>query len=99
MLRAPRDGVLRAQVGIGDLVEMGALLATVDGHPVFSPFAAVVRGLARDGLCVRAGVRIGDVDASGDRSRCFLVSDKALAVGGAVLGALLAHPKVGPPAR
>ena len=97
MLRAPVDGVLRARVSIGDLVEAGERLADVDGHPISSPFAGVVRGLIRDGLHVRARVKIGDVDASGDRSRCFLVSDKALAIGGGVLAAILARSDVGRP--
>jgi xanthine dehydrogenase accessory factor len=99
VLRAPVDGVLRAEVGIGELVEAGERVANVDGHPISSPFAGVVRGLIRDGVYVRAHVKIGDVDASGDRSHCFLVSDKALAIGGAVLGAILARSDAGRPVR
>ncbi len=91
VLRAPTDGVLRAAVDIGSLVATGDLIAEVDGHPVLSPFAGVVRGLIHDGLRVRAHWKIGDVDPSADRSRCFLVSDKALAIGGGVLGAVLAR--------
>jgi xanthine dehydrogenase accessory factor len=91
VLRAPADGVLRAAVEIGAPVKSGDLIADVDGHEVLSPLAGVVRGLMHDGVHVRARVKIGDVDPSADRSRCFLVSDKALAVGGGVLGAILAR--------
>lgn len=99
VLRAPVDGVARTKVEIGRTVEAGDPIAEIGGHLVSSPFAGVVRGLIRDGVRVTAGVKIGDVDASGDRSRCFLVSDKALAIGGAVLGAILAHPDGARPIR
>ncbi len=41
------------------------------------------------GLEVSKGLKVGDVDPRDNREYCFLVSDKALAVGGAVLEALL----------
>lgn len=99
VLRAPVDGVVRAKVSIGQLVQPGETIAEVDGHPICSPFAGVVRGVIHDGLPVAAGVKIGDVDASGERSRCFLVSDKALAIGGGVLGAILSRLEAVRPVR
>ncbi|MBC7335795.1 MAG: hypothetical protein H5U01_05920, partial [Clostridia bacterium] len=48
-----------------------------------------VRGLLRAGLAVRPGMKVGDVDPRGDRSLCFAISDKARAVGGGVLEAIL----------
>jgi xanthine dehydrogenase accessory factor len=38
---------------------------------------------------VLAGLKVGDVDPRDDPSCCSLVSDKALAVGGGVLEAIL----------
>ena len=49
----------------------------------------VLRGLLADGVTVRAGMKAGDVDPRGDVSCCSTASDKALAVGGGVLEALL----------
>ncbi len=89
VLRAPTAGVVRSSARIGELVSEGQKVAEVDSCPVTSPFAGVLRGMVRDGLSVAQGMKIGDVDASGERSRCFLVSDKALAVGGGVLEAIV----------
>ena len=61
---------------------------------IVSPFAGVLRGLIHDGLHVPQGLKIGDVDARNDVSTCYLVSDKALSIGGGVLEALLSKPDI-----
>ena len=61
---------------------------------IVSPFAGTLRGLIRDGLHVTQGVKIGDIDARDDVSACYLVSDKALAIGGAVLEAILSKAEI-----
>jgi xanthine dehydrogenase accessory factor len=38
-------------------------------------------------------MKIGDIDPNDDPSYCFLVSDKALAVGGGVLEAIFTRPE------
>lgn len=89
VIRAPAAGVVQWVCEIGDRVEAGALLGDVDGAPMHAPFAGVVRGLIAPGTAVPAGLKIGDVDARGDRDACFTISDKALAIGGGVLAAIL----------
>ncbi len=89
VLRAPRDGTLIGLKSIGHIVDQGEVVARVDGEPVVSNFAGMVRGLARDGLTVRAGMKIGDIDPRLDPELCRLVSDKSLAVAGGVLEAVL----------
>ena len=91
VLRAPADGIAEWRVDIGDKVEAGTLMGHVGGMPVRAPFDGVVRGLVAPGTAVRAGLKIGDVDARGDVSACFTISDKALAIGGGVLEAVLAY--------
>lgn len=61
---------------------------------ITSPFKGVLRGLIRSGLPVTQGMKIGDVDVRDDPRLCYLVSDKALAVGGAVLEAILTKPEI-----
>lgn len=61
---------------------------------IISPFAGVLRGLIHDGLHVPKGLKIGDVDVRDDPSLCFLVSDKALAIGGGVLEAILSRKEI-----
>lgn len=92
VLRAPLDGVLRAVAQIGDRLHAGDLIAEVEGLAISAPFTGVLRGLAQNGLAVRAGEKVGDLDPRNDPRLCWLVSDKALAVGGGVLEAVLAYP-------
>lgn len=97
VLRAPSDGVLSARMKIGEHVEEGEVVAVIGGReerPVISSIKGVLRGLIRAGVHVTEGLKIGDVDPRDDRRACFLVSDKALAIGGAVLEALLTRPEI-----
>jgi len=50
-----------------------------------------LRGLLADGLAVSPGMKVGDVDPRGVVEHCFTISDKALAVGGGVLEAILVY--------
>jgi xanthine dehydrogenase accessory factor len=90
-LRSPADGPLVARAAIGQVVDAGQRVAEVGGEPITSPFRGVLRGLIRSGCVVTRGVKIGDVDPRGRPEDCWLVSDKALAVGGGVMEAVLTH--------
>ena len=99
VLRAPGDGTVASLKRIGDHCERGQAIAKlqVDKYTsiqIHSPFDGVLRGLVRDGLKVTKGLKIGDVDPRDDRSACFLVSDKALAIGGGVLEAVLSKEEI-----
>ena len=61
---------------------------------VISPFRGVLRGLIHPGLHVTRGLKIGDVDPRDDPSACYLVSDKALSIGGGVLEAILSRGEI-----
>lgn len=90
VLRAPASGVLRAQKQIGDTIQRGETVATVEGQPITAPFTGVLRGLLYDGLPVTANEKVGDLDPRLERRYCFTISDKSLAVGGGVVEAVLA---------
>nr|MBN1229079.1 EF2563 family selenium-dependent molybdenum hydroxylase system protein [Anaerolineae bacterium] len=94
VLRAPVDGPLTEIVRIGDRVEKGQPVARVGREDVLAPFDGVLRGLVHDGLTVKAGMKIGDVDPRANRDYCFTISEKALAIGGGVLEAVLSSPAV-----
>ena len=49
----------------------------------------VLRGVLDDGVRVKKGMKSGDVDPRGKAEYCTTVSDKALAVGGGVVEAVL----------
>jgi xanthine dehydrogenase accessory factor len=95
VLRAPAEGMVTGVKKIGERVQEGETLAVIsDRYPVVSPFAGVLRGLIHDGLYVPKGLKIGDVDPRGDPSYCWLVSDKALAIGGGALEAILSRAEI-----
>lgn len=56
---------------------------------VLANISGVLRGLIRDGFEVKEKMKIGDVDPRAERSHCFAISDKARAIGGGVLEAIL----------
>lgn len=89
VLRAPGDGMLRTGMSIGDEVKAGEVVGHVDGSSVVAGISGVIRGLLADGLNVAEGIKIGDIDPRGVREHCFTISDKALAIGGGVLEAVL----------
>ena len=88
ILRSPAAGVLRRVRAIGDTVEAGEVVATVEGLPVRAQLAGLVRGLLSDGLSVPLHKKVGDVDPRADRRLLSEPSDKAAAIGRGVLEAL-----------
>ncbi|MBW2040070.1 MAG: EF2563 family selenium-dependent molybdenum hydroxylase system protein [Deltaproteobacteria bacterium] len=91
VVRAPRDGTFRLAKRIGDMVKRGEVIAWVEGEPMRTAIEGVIRGLLREGTEVHKGLKAGDVDPRGVRENCYTISDKARAVGGSVLEAILAH--------
>jgi len=89
VLRAPIAGYVVSQIAIGDQVSQGAVVAVVDDQPIRAPFDGMLRGLIHPSVWAVAGMKVGDVDPRGRREYCFTISDKALAIGGGVLEALL----------
>ncbi len=95
VLRADADGTLVSHAAIGDHLEAGQLVAEIHSKienrkiEIDSPFKGVLRGLLPDGMEVARGLKLGDVDERDDPALCRLVSDKALAIGGGALEAIL----------
>lgn len=89
VLRAPADGVFHQILNIGDEVKAGDIAGEVDGQPMRCTIGGVLRGLLADGTPVHKGMKSGDVDPRCRPEYCTTASDKALAVGGGVLEAIL----------
>lgn len=89
VLRAPADGVFRQLLDIGAQVKVGDIAATVNGEPMVCTLDGVLRGILPDGTPVFKGMKSGDVDPRCKIEHCYCASDKALAVGGGVLEAIL----------
>jgi len=89
VLRAPVAGRFTGVRPIGDRVKAGDLIAYVAHQPIVSALDGVIRGLLADGVEVTPGLKVGDVDPRGNVEHCFTISDKARAIGGGVLEAIL----------
>ena len=89
VLRAPVEGLFAATRGIGDLVKSGEIIGTVDGQAVTAQIDGVLRGLIREGISVRKGLKLGDIDPRAEVRFCYTISDKSRAIAGSVLEAIL----------
>jgi xanthine dehydrogenase accessory factor len=94
LLRAGADGLFEALAEIGDTIQKGGLAARVrkpDGGtvPIRAEIDGVLRGLLPSGTVVTKGMKSGDIDPRCESFHCFTVSDKALAIAGGVLEAIL----------
>lgn len=89
VLRAPADGTFTPCAEIGDEVKAGTVCGTVAGQPMVATIDGVVRGLLQEGVPVTRGMKSGDVDPRCHPEYITMASDKALAVGGGVLEAIL----------
>jgi xanthine dehydrogenase accessory factor len=90
VVHAPAAGRVELLCGIGDTVAAGQAVLAVGGVAAASEVAGTVRGLIREGFEARKGLKVADIDPRCVREHCFTVSDKALAVAGGVLEAILA---------
>ncbi|NJP40497.1 EF2563 family selenium-dependent molybdenum hydroxylase system protein [Oscillospiraceae bacterium HV4-5-C5C] len=89
VLRAPTAGSFYSDHRIGDHVEQGSVVALVNGQPVKAGISGVLRGLLSNGLSVIPGYKVGDIDPRDDPAYCRNISDKARAVGGGALEAVM----------
>lgn len=94
VLRAPADGFLEPRAEIAQQLRQGDLVATVRGVEIRAPFDGVLRGLIHPSVELHQGMKIGDLDPRDDPGYCYRISDKALAIGGGVLEALLTRPEI-----
>jgi xanthine dehydrogenase accessory factor len=89
LLRAPAEGEFQALRKIGDHVERGDIVGRVGDAEVAGLIKGVLRGLIRSGTRVAKGLKLGDIDPRGDVAFCYTISDKARAIAGSVLEAIL----------
>lgn len=99
VLRAPAKGRFKGRKQIGDAVTQGEVVAEVEGVPIEAKIKGILRGVLRDGLQVDLNMKAGDIDPRGNRDHCFTISEKARAIGGGVLEAILLTYSRGLPAR
>ena len=89
VIHSPCSGTFRSVKKIGDIVAKGDVIAEVGGMPVCATIDGMIRGLLHDGLDVPEHFKIADIDPRGSRADYLTCSDKARALGGAVLEAVM----------
>ena len=89
VIRAPAPGIFKGVLSIGTHVEEGDIVAYADALPVPAPISGMLRGLLHDGVSVQKGLKSGDIDPRDVQESCWTISDKALAIGGGALEAVM----------
>lgn len=98
VIHSPASGPMRfvkengkTAVDIGAAVKKGQIIAWAGDTPVYASLDGVLRGLIREGYEVKKGLKIADIDPRPEQAAfCDTVSDKARAVAGGAVEALLA---------
>lgn len=90
VIHAPCEGILHIEKQIGDEVQKGDIIATIDGVPVPATIPGIVRGMIREGYHVSRGLKMADIDPRlAEKENCSRISDKARCVAGGVLEAIM----------
>ncbi|OJG28416.1 YqeB family selenium-dependent molybdenum hydroxylase system protein [Enterococcus caccae] len=90
VIHSPTSGNVQHIKKIGDVVRKGEVLFYIDQVAIKSPLDGVLRGMISEEVVCQIGLKCGDVDPrSFDKVDCYTISDKARALGGAVLDATL----------
>jgi xanthine dehydrogenase accessory factor len=88
-----KAGVFRAERTIGEQVQVGDCLGVVDNGTdsvkISAKIPGVLRGLLIDETPVAESVKLGDIDPRGNQEYCYTISEKARAIGAAVLLGIL----------
>lgn len=86
---APQCGVFSGRKKIGESVKAGDIIGYVDNVPIVARLTGVLRGMLHDGTPTQDHSKVADIDPRNDPTFCFLISDKARAIAGGVLEAVL----------
>jgi len=89
VIRAPEDGIFTSEKQIGNTVKEGDILGKIKDVEVKTGLSGVIRGLIKDGIYVEKNLKIGDIDPRGRKEFIYNISDKARALGGSVLEAIM----------
>jgi xanthine dehydrogenase accessory factor len=89
VLRSPAQGSFTTDKSIGDFVTADDCIGSVGEQRITSRIDGVIRGLIRPHTRVTKGLKIGDIDPRGRKEYCYTISEKARAIAGSVLEAIL----------
>lgn len=88
VLRSPHAGLVKHVKTLGDSVKKGEIVLYIDETPVNATIDGLLRGLIRE-IRVKDNEKVGDIDPRGVKEYCFTITEKARAIGGGVLEAIM----------
>lgn len=91
IIRASADGDFHPIAQISDIVDKGQIVAFCGEEPVKTQMAGIIRGMLQPGVKVVNGMKCGDIDARCEIDHCYTISDKARAIAGGVLEAVVCY--------
>jgi xanthine dehydrogenase accessory factor len=74
---------------IGQSVQPGEEVGRIGNISLTAPLGGTLRGLIRNGVIVRKGEKLIEVDSVNDISICFVIRDKMRTIAGGVLEAIM----------
>ena len=89
VIRAPADGHVESMKELGEMVDKGELIGRIGETGIFAGISGMLRGMINQDVRVYRDMKIGDIDPRGAEAYYNIVSDKARAIGGGVLEAIL----------
>jgi xanthine dehydrogenase accessory factor len=88
---APRAGRFGTSRHVGERVDRGDVVATLEGERLLAPLAGVLRGLSARGARIAPGQKVIEVDPRGEPSLCFGVGERPRRIARGVVEALAAR--------
>lgn len=83
-----RAGLWHTPVDIGMRVFKGFVLGHLDGLPIHAPIDGVLRGVARDGTRMPAGVKLLEIDPRGRKAKWTGMDERGRGIAEAVVAAI-----------
>lgn len=90
VLYAGTNGLFNTRKHLGESVSKNEIIATVGNKQIRTAISGILRGLIRNDIEVKSHTKIGDIEPRPNVD-ITKVSDKALAIGGGILEAVLAR--------
>ena len=84
-LYAPRAGLFRTALDLGDQVEAGQVVGEVDNESLTAKVGGIIRGIVKSGLRVAEGAKLVDIDPRRQEAALSKISQKAWRIADAVL--------------
>ncbi len=96
VIRAEEAGVFTTGKNIGDMVVADEVIGYLGDLPLKAPVNGVLRGVLRNEVKVLGGTELAEIDPENNKLACYSFSDKARAISGGVLEAIMFSYNIDP---